>query len=348
MPISGEAIDLRSDTVTRPSAAMRRAIAEADVGDDQFGEDPATNRLQERCAALLGKAAAMWVPTGTMANQMALRLLARPGDDVVVGRETHAVMHETGAGAMNAGVQFTEIGTGGTFTCAEFLGAIKPRGHMLFPPTTMVQIENTQNRAGGVVWDQGEVERICAAARDRSIATYLDGARVWNAAVASGKTPAEIAGPFDMVGAAFSKGLGAPGGAILAGSREAMSRAVRVRRTFGGAMRQTGIFAAAALYALDHNYDRLAEDHANARVIGERVARCKGVTLDLHALRTNIVVFHLGAGAPDGATVVARAKERGVLAIAFGPRMVRVVTHLDVTRAQCEKAAEVLAEVVEM
>jgi threonine aldolase len=182
-----------------------------------------------------------------MANQVALRVLTRPGDDVVVSRESHAVWHETGAGAANAGVQFTEVGSGGLFTAEELLTAVKPRGHLLYPPTTLVEVENTHNRAGGVVFPQDEVERVCTAARERGIASYLDGARLWNAAVAAGRPPAELARPFDLVGVAFSKGLGAPGGSLLAGTRETIDRAARYRRMQGGAMRQAGILAAACL-----------------------------------------------------------------------------------------------------
>ena len=347
MPDPAPPIDLRSDTVTRPSPAMREAMASAPVGDDQFGEDPTINRLQARIADLLGKEAALWVPTGTMANQIALRTLTRPGDDVIVSRGSHVEMHESGAGAANAGVQFTVIGEHGVFTLDEFLAAIKPRGHIVYPPTTLLSIENTHNRAGGIVFPQDEAERICAAARERSILTYLDGARLWNAAIASGRSPKELAAPFDLVWAAFSKGLGAPGGAVLAGSREIITRAVRNRRMLGGAMRQVGIFGAAALYALDHNYDRLAEDHANARLIAERLSKSPKITLNLDAVRTNILVYDLAPGAPDAATVVKRASERGVLIFAFGPRTIRAVTHLDVTRAQCERGAETLAEIAE-
>ncbi len=340
-------IDLRSDTVTRPSPGMRAAMAEAPVGDDQFGEDPTINLLQERVAALLGKEAALWLPSGTMANQVALRILTRPGDDVIVSRECHAVWHETGGSAANSGVHMTEIGSGGLFTVDEFLSALKPQGHFLLPPTTLVEIENTQNRAGGVVFPQAEAERICAEARARYVASYLDGARLWNAAVASGRSLAELAAPFDLVAVALSKGLGAPGGTLLAGTRELMQRAVRQRRMLGGAMRQVGIFAAAGLYALDHNLERLEDDHANARLIGERVAGLPGVVLDLGTLQTNILVFEMAPGAPDAATIVARAREQGVLIMAFGPRKVRAVTHLDVTRAQCERAADVLANVLQ-
>jgi len=342
-----ESIDLRSDTVTRPSPAMREAIARAPVGDDQYGEDPTVIALQERVAELLGKPAALFLPTGTMANQVALRVLTRPGDDVIVSRESHAVWHETGASAANAGVQFTEVGRGGTFSTDEFLAAVKPRGHIIYPPTTLVEIENTHNRAGGIVVAQDEIERICAAAARRDIAAFLDGARLWNAAVASGRPPAELAAPFQLVSVALSKGLGAPGGSLLAGSRELIERCVRYRRMSGGAMRQVGLFAAAGLYALENNYRRLAEDHANARLVGERLRTSKHVLLDAKTVQTNILVFGLAPEAPDAATVVARAKERGVLIFAFGPRTIRAVTHLDVTRAQCEAAAQVLAEIID-
>ncbi len=339
-------IDLRSDTVTRPTPAMRQAIAAAAVGDDQFGEDPTVNLLQDRIATLLGKEAALWLPTGTMANQVALRVLTRPGDHVVVSRESHAVWHETGGAGANAGVQLTEIGTRGVFTADEFLASRHSRGHMLLPPTTVVEIENTHNRAGGVVFPQDEVRRICAAAREHNVASYLDGARLWNAAVARGCSPADLATPFDLVSVAMSKGLGAPGGSLLAGSRELIDAAVRYRRMFGGAMRQVGIFAAAGLHALDHHMSRLGDDHDNAALIARRIAESGRVILDVHAVQTNIIVFSVTGDAPDGPTIVARARERGVLLFAFGPRTIRLVTHLDVRREQCEQAAQVLREII--
>jgi threonine aldolase len=321
-------------------------MAAAEVGDDQFGEDPTVNELQERVAALLEKQAALWLPTGTMANQVALRVLARPGDDVLVSRQSHTVWHETGASSANAGVQFTEIGNGGVFTAPEFVAACKPRGHVVYPPTTLVEVENTHNRAGGVVFPQSEAVRVCAEARQREVATYLDGARLWNAAVATGSRPAELAAPFDLVSVAFSKGLGAPGGSMLAGSRELIARAVRQRRMLGGAMRQVGIFAAAAQYALDHNVERLAEDHAHARRIAEILAESRRIVLDPSTVRTNILIFDLAPGAPDAATVVALAREQDVSIFAFGPRTIRAVTHLDLTREQCEHGASVLRRIV--
>ncbi|HUR32871.1 MAG TPA: GntG family PLP-dependent aldolase [Vicinamibacterales bacterium] len=340
-------IDLRSDTVTRPTAAMRAAMAAAPVGDDQFGEDPTTNELQARVAALLGKDAALWLPSGTMANQVALQVLTSRGDDVIVGRSAHAVWSEAGASAANAGVQFTEIGTGGTFTAAEFLTARKPHGHLIMPATTLVEIENTHNRGGGIVFDQAEVERICAAAHEVDVRAFLDGARLWNAAIASGTPLAVLARPFDMVSVALSKGLGAPGGSLLAGPADLIAKAVRARRMLGGAMRQTGIFTAAGLYALDHHLGRLADDHANARRIAARIAAGRHVQLDLATVQTNIVIFHLDDAGPSAETVVSRARERGVLVIAFGPRTVRAVTHYDVTSRQCDEAADILAAVVE-
>jgi len=340
-------IDLRSDTVTRPTDAMRAAISRAAVGDDQYGEDPTTNELQQRVAMLLGKEAALWLPSGTMANQVALRVLTQRGDDVIASRECHAVWHETGGSAANAGVQFTEVGTRGVFTADEFVAACKPRGHPIYPPTALVEIENTHNRAGGVIFPQAEAVRICAAARERSIATFLDGARLWNTAIASRRSVSELAAPFDLVAVSLSKGLGAPGGSLLAGPRDLIERAIRQRRMLGGAMRQVGIMAAAGLYALDHHMQRLADDHANARLIGERLVQSRYVLLDLATVQTNIIVFGLSPDAPDAATVVARARERGVLVFAFSARTIRAVTHLDVTREQCTAAARILVEVIE-
>jgi threonine aldolase len=325
---------------------MRRAIAEAEVGDDQYGEDPTVIRLQEMVTALLGKESALLVPTGTMANQLALKLYCRPGDDVIVGVESHAVWHETGAAAAVGGIQFTEVGTDGRFTADEFLAARNPRDHLLYPPTTLVEVEDTQNRKGGLVWDRAELARIGAAADEHGVASYLDGARLLNAAVARGDDPAALAAPFDLVSIALSKGLGCPVGSVLAGTREDVAALVRYRRMLGGAMRQSGVLAAAGVHALEHHVARLADDHANARLIGERLAATEHVALDLAELQTNILVFGLRDRGPDAATVVARAAEREVQVLAFGPRTVRAVTHLDVSRADCELAAEVLAEAV--
>lgn len=342
-----ERIDLRSDTVTQPTNAMRAAMAAAPVGDDQYGEDPSTNRLQARCAELLGKEAAVWLPTGTMANQVALRTLTRPGDEVIASRESHAAWHEVGGAAVNAGVQIHEIGERGRFSADELRAAVKPRNFPIFPTTTLVEVENTHNRAGGVVVPQADVLQICAAARELGLATFLDGARLWNASAASGRAVGELAAPFDLVAVAFSKGLGAPGGSLLAGSKALIAAATRHRQRLGGAMRQNGIFAAAALHALDLHVARLPDDHANARAFAEALAASAPVQLDLATVQTNIVVFHLPAAlAIDAPTLSTSARARGILVNAFGPRTVRAVTHLDVTREQCERAAAVLAEIL--
>jgi threonine aldolase len=342
-----ERIDLRSDTVTVPSVGMRQAMAAAPVGDDQYGEDPSVNRLQERIAELLGKESALFVPSGTMANQIGLKVLTRPGDEVVLGQEAHIVWHESGAGAANSGVQFTPVGSGGLFTAADLRAAYKPPGHIVFPPTTLVAIENTHNRGGGVVFPQQAVEAICATARELGLASYLDGARLFNAAAASGRSLAELAVPFDLVSVALSKGLGCPVGSVIAGRRTEIARAHRARRMFGGAMRQAGILAAAGLWALDHNVDRLSEDHTNARLLAERLAGLRGVELDLATVQSNIVIFHMARDMPAAAAIVARAQEVGVLVSAFAARTVRAVTHLDVGREQCRHAADLLAAVIE-
>jgi threonine aldolase len=346
-PTPDGVVDLRSDTVTRPSEAMRAAMAVAPVGDDQFGEDPSVNLLQERVAALLGKEAALWLPTGTMANQVAMRVLTQPGDAVILSHDSHIALHETGGAAANSGVQLVPVGGRGVFTADDVRAAYIPRGHIVRPPTTVVSIENTHNLSGGVLFPMVEAREICAFARANHMTSYLDGARLWNAAVATGATVADLAAPFDLVFVAFSKGLCAPGGSMLAGSKALVERAVRHRRMLGGAMRQVGIFAAAGLHALDHHVARLADDHANAARIAERLAQSPRVVLDPTSAQTNIVVFQVTPDAPDAATIVAKAKDKGVLLFAFGPRTLRLVTHADVTTDQCIRAAEVLAAICE-
>jgi threonine aldolase len=342
-------IDLRSDTVTKPGADMRRAMAEAEVGDDQYGEDPSVNRLQEETAELLGTEAALFFPSGTMTNQVALRTLTRPGDDVLVPTQSHLVLHETGGGAANSGVQFSEIGGHGTFDAADVAAAIKPAGHIFYPPTTLLVAENTHNRAGGIVVPAERLSAALDVARSQGLATYLDGARILNAAVASGRAPSELTRGFDLIGMSLSKGLGAPAGSMLAGSRELIARAHRYRRMAGGAMRQAGILAAAGSYALAHHVDRLAEDHANARLLADELLRGDDVELELATVQTNILVFSLveRKGVPDAATFVERCRERGVLLNAFGPRVVRAVTHLDVSADDCRTAAQIMRAVAD-
>lgn len=337
-------IDLRSDTVTRPTDAMRAVMARAPVGDMQYGDDPSLNALEARVAQLLGKEASMWLPSGTMANQVALRVLTRPGDDVLVGSEAHSVWHEAGGSAANAGVQFTEIGSAGLFTAEDVRRHAKPRNQPVLPlpMTTLVQIENTHNRHGGLVFPQAQVESVCATARELGLATYLDGARIWNASIRSGLAPAQLCAPFDLVMVAFSKGLGAPAGSMLAGPRDVIVAAARHRRMLGGAMRQVGMFAAACDFALTHHLERLVEDHENARSIAERIAGCAGVVLHLGRIQTNIVVFELDGARLGAAELVAAARAQGVLINALGPSKLRLLTHLDVSRDDCRKAAEVL------
>ena len=341
-----DVIDLRSDTVTLPSQPMRDAMARAPVGDDQYGEDPSVNRLQERVAAMLGKEAALFMPSGTMVNQVALKVFTRHGDDVIVGRQSHAVFHEAGGSAANAGVQFTEVGTTGLFTADDFRAAYKPQGHAIYPPTTLVEIENTHNRGGGLIFPAGDVKAICDAAKSLNVATYLDGARIFNTAAATGATLESLAQPFDMVGVALSKGLGAPVGSMLAGRKADIAKALRARRMFGGSMRQAGIIAAAGLYAIEHNMARMPEDHANARIIAEKIANCAGIRVDLANVKTNIVVFYLTDPKLVAAKIVEECKKNGVLLIAFSDRMIRFVTHLNVDAAACRRAGDVIAAAI--
>ena len=346
--MSPTVIDLRSDTVTRPTPEMREAIARAEVGDDLFREDPSINRLQERVADLLGHEAGLWMPSGTMSDQVAIRTLTRPGDEMLAARDAHVLWYESGGTSATSGVQVTEIGPGdGRFTADDVVAAAKPRDDLLQPPTTLLAVENTHNRAGGVVWTVVESLTVAAAAGDLGLATFLDGARIWNAAVALGVPAADLARPFDVVTVAFSKGLGAPGGSMLVGSRSFIDAATRYRKMAGGAMRQVGFFAAAAEYALDHHLDRLADDHANARFLADRLATSPCFDLNPDAVQSNIVVFRMADDAPDAPTVVARAREAGVLVVAFNARTVRAVTHLDVTRDQVAEAAERLVTAAE-
>ncbi len=344
-----ERIDLRSDTVTLPTAAMRHAMASAEVGDDQYGEDPSVNRLQHQVAELLGQEAALFVPSGTMANQVALRTLTRPGDDVLVPAQAHIVLHETGASGANAGIQFSEIGAGGIFSAADVRAAIKPRGHIVYPPTSLLVAENTHNRAGGIVLPPDALGDALETARAAGLATYLDGARLLNAAIASGRTAADLAAGFDVIGISLSKGLGAPVGSVLAGSHDLIATAHRYRRMLGGAMRQAGILAAAGSHALARHVARLEDDHANARILAEELLRGDDVLIDLASVQTNIVVLELvdRRGVPDAAAFVASCREHGVLLNAFGPRTVRAVTHLDVDEAACRTAAKVMRAVAD-
>jgi threonine aldolase len=339
------AIDLRSDTVTKPSAAMRRAMAEADVGDDVYGEDPTVNALQERAAALLGTEAALFVPTGCMASQVALQVLTRPGDEVLAGRGAHNYLLETGAASALSGVQVTQIGEDGRFTGDDLRAAYNPDDHH-HAPTRVVSVENTHNMGGGLLWDRDELAGVLAASRDLGLSAHLDGARLWNAAVASGTPENELAAGFDTVAVCLSKGLGAPVGSLLCGSAELMRGAHRARKRLGGGMRQAGILAAAGLYALEHNRARLADDHGNARQLGNDLDGIDGLSVDVASIHTNIVMANVAPGRGSAQALVDRAGERGVLFYAVGAQRVRFVTHLDLDRSACARAAGILAEVI--
>jgi threonine aldolase len=334
------AIDLRSDTVTRPTPAMRAAMAEAEVGDDVYGEDPTVARLQERVAALLGTEAALFTPTGTQANQIALRALTEPGEEIIISRDAHCWRHESGALAALAGVQTQQL-PGYTFTAAEVRAAYRaPDPYAAH--TRVVAVENTHNMGGGVCWDPAQLAEVTAAAHALGMATHLDGARIWNAAIATGRTERELAAGFDSISVCLSKGLGAPAGSVVAGSRDFIKRCHRYRKMYGGGMRQAGILAAAGLHALEHHRERLSYDHANARALAEALAGARNVAIDLARVQTNIVMIDLGQG--EAAAAIAFARERGVLLGSAGPQRIRAVTHLDVDREGCLRAAQVIAE----
>ncbi|HEY1559028.1 MAG TPA: GntG family PLP-dependent aldolase [Kofleriaceae bacterium] len=331
-------IDLRSDTVTRPTAAMRDAIAKAEVGDDVYGEDPTVRRLEERVAELVGTEAALFVPTGTMANQIALRVQARPGDEVVIGQGAHCWRHESGALAALAGLQTQTIGGDGTFTGDEVRAAFK-EAHPYQAATRIVAVENTHNMAGGTCWDRARLAGVIAAAHELGMRAHLDGARIWNAAIAAGATERELAAGFDSVSVCFSKGLGAPAGSAVCGTRALVAEAHRARKMYGGGMRQAGMLAAGCLYAVDHHRARLGDDHGNARALAEVLI---AAGLRVSAPQTNIVMLDLDR--PVGPAIAA-AKARGVLVGPGGAKRIRAVTHLDVDRDACVTAARILAEV---
>jgi threonine aldolase len=338
-------IDLSSDTATRPSPEMRRAMADAPVGDDQRGEDPTVNALQETAARLMGKEAALFLPSATMANQIAIRVHTRPGDEVICHENAHIRLYEGGGPAVLSGVLLYPLGgERGAFTGEQVRAAVRPDDPH-FARTRLVCVEDTHNAAGGLIWRPGEAEAVAAVAREYELALHLDGSRLLNAAVASGRAAAEIASPYDTVTLCLSKGLGAPVGAILAGSRTLMAEARRWKHVFGGAMRQAGIVAAGGLYALHHNIDRLREDHENAARLAEGLAALPGVRLD-PAPETNIVFFDVAETGLSGQEAKTRLEAEGVRASgAFGTRL-RFVTHLDVSRADIDRALDAARRVL--
>ncbi len=337
-------IDLRSDTVTQPMPGMRRAMAEAAVGDDVFGDDPTVIALEQRTAEILCKEAAIYMPSGTMTNQVAIRAHTEPGDEILLEAEAHVYFYEAGAPAALSGVMVRLIpGERGLFTAEQVRAALRPR-NLHFPPTKLLCIENTHNRGGGSVWSVDRIAAAVAAAREAGLRCHLDGARLWNASAATGVPEHVFAGYFDSVSVCFSKGLGAPVGSALAGTTEFIARARRFRKQFGGGMRQAGIIAAGALYALEHHRERLTQDHLNARTLAERLAADPGIELPDGLPETNIVNFRVKT-MPAQALVEAM-RERGVLMLPRSEDSLRAVTNLNVTSGRIEEAAEIVRTIV--
>lgn len=327
--------------MTRPSAAMRRAMAEAEVGDDVLGDDPTVIRLQERVASIMGKEAAVFVPSGTMANQASIRAHTEQGDEVIAHKDSHIIHYETGAPAALSGVMVRPLdGERGLFDADQVEAVVRPYSAH-FARSRLVVIENTQNRGGGAVWPLEQVARVAARARELGLRVHLDGARVWNACAATGLDPGEYARHFDTVSCCFSKGLGAPAGSAVCGDAETIFRIHRFRKMFGGAMRQAGILAAAALHALEHHRERLVEDHANAKRLAEGASKIPGLTIAM-PVETNMVFLDIDRRLGTAAQFAERLKGSGVWALPTAPQRVRAVCHLDVSAAMIERALEAI------
>jgi threonine aldolase len=332
-------IDLRSDTVTKPSREMREAMLAAEVGDDVYGEDPTVNHLQEIVAEILGKEAALFVPSGVMANQLAIKTQTQPSDEVVVESESHIFNFETAGAAFLSNVQLHTVkGTRGILKVEQIEQAIRSKVYYN-PKTSLVCLENTHNKAGGTVYPIDEIQKIHDLTRDKSLALHLDGARLWNASIASGISPKEYARFFDTVSVCFSKGLGAPMGSALAGTREKIEAARKYRKIFGGGMRQIGILAAAAIFALDHNIERLKEDHEKAKWLAKELGGLSGIGLDMNSVQTNIIIFDISGRAESADKLISRLKAKGILISEMGISTLRAVTHLDVSMEQIKMAA---------
>jgi threonine aldolase len=331
----GEVVDLRSDTVTKPSAEMRRAMAEAEVGDDVYGEDPSIRMLEERTAELFGHEAALFVPSGTMGNQIGMRLVCEPGQEVLCDADAHVVTYEMGATAAVFGISTrTVVSSGGRLDAQQLIDQVRPRTDWHLTATAAIAVENSHNRGGGLVQPLRELQRLWDWSRQAGVAVHLDGARIWNASVASG-VPLSTYGPLaDTASVCLSKGLGAPVGSVLLASAERIATARLWRKRLGGGMRQAGVLAAAGLYALDQNLGRLAEDHEHAQLLAKRLG------VDPASVETNMVVLD-GVAAP---VVAQAAKAQGVLVSQVSASRIRLVTHLDVNRAGIDRAADVLAE----
>ncbi|MEA2450288.1 MAG: threonine aldolase [Thermoleophilaceae bacterium] len=336
-------VNLHSDTQTRPSEGMRQAIASAEVADEQRGLDPTVNALQERVAELLGHEAGLFLPSGTMCNQIGIRVHTRPGDEVILERFSHPIIAESGGPAAHAGVMMQPVdGSGGMFGPDEIERSLRTPGNRYEPRSRLVCVEQSTNYGGGRVWPLASVRAVLDTAREHGLRAHLDGARLMNAVVASGVSASDYASGFDTAWLDFSKGLGAPLGACLVGSRELIEEAWRFKQMMGGALRQAGIVAAAGLYALEHNVERLAVDHENARVLAEGIAAIDGAAIDPSKVETNIVIFEVS----DPVGVRAALAERGVEVSPMGPGRLRAVTHLDVDRAGVEFALSALADVL--
>jgi threonine aldolase len=339
-------IDLRSDTVTKPTPAMRKAMAEAEVGDDVFGEDPTVNILQEKVANLLGKEASLFVPSGTMGNQLSIKSHTQPGDEVIIESSSHPYNFEAGAGAALSGIQFQCLrGVRGILDASQIEEAIRPADHH-FPVTKLVCLENTHNRGGGSIFPLEKMAEIYRLAKSKGLLVHLDGARLWNASVAAGIKPHEYAQWADSVSVCLSKGLGAPIGSLAAGSKLFIDRVHRFRKMFGGGMRQVGMIAAAGVYALDHHFERLKEDHQNAKRLAVSLKEFKGVSIDPRHVETNIVIFDIANAGITAAQVAEAMKKEGVLIHAIGKTQIRLVTHLDVTAEDIEKALKAFKKVL--
>ncbi len=344
--MSEKSIDLRSDTVTKPTPEMREVMAKAPVGDDVFGEDPSINELQEKAAALLGHEQALFVPSGTMANQIAIKVLTRPGDEVLLEAGSHPFNSESGGAAVISSVQlYTLTGERGLLKPEQIEAAIRP-DNIHYAPTRLVCLENTHNRGGGSIYPLEKVSAIRQIAQAHGLVMHLDGARLFNACVATGLEPADYGKYIETVSFCLSKGLGAPVGSLICGSKPIIKEALRWRKVLGGGMRQAGILAAAGIYALDHHVDRLSEDHANAKFLAQGLAEKDGIEIDPSEVETNILIFkvtHPRLNAPDLAD---RLMRHGVLVLPMGTDQIRGVTHLDLNRADMERALAVMDTVL--
>jgi threonine aldolase len=339
-------IDLYSDTMTKPTAAMRKSMAEAEVGDEQKGEDPTVNRLQDMVAELLGKEAAVYLPSGTMCNEISFAVWARTGDEMILHRDSHPVHFEVGGPAFLARMMLYPLdGPRGLFTAEQVEEAIRPDSPH-YPRSRIVEVENTHNMGGGSIWPLPQLQAVCATAHRHGLVTHMDGARLLNAVVASGIPAKTYAESFDSVWIDLSKGLGCPVGAVLAGSREFIKDARRLKHLFGGAMRQAGIIAAAGVYALQHHVERLAEDHAHAKLLAQALAELPTVHLNPADVETNIVIFDVRATGRSATEVTEQLQKEGVRVSDAGRTRLRAVTHLDVSRQDITRAIDVLRSVL--